>query len=156
MLVIFATGFINLDKMNKKCILLLVLLMLVTFGSYAQDRPDSTFIGKIYNDELKVYIVMNLVDKNVTVPQQDIFGNVDGYMGCTGTEHVWTIVTSEVKGHTAHIEMINNYGSEDVSATLTHEKDGSYTYKHLSGSTLKFPVGQKWHKIPSKVVFKKK
>ena len=77
-------------------------------------------------------------------------------MGCTGTEHVWTIVTSEVKGHTAHIEMINNYGSEDVSATLTHEKDGSYTYKHLSGSTLKFPVGQKWHKIPSKVVFKKK
>ena len=118
--------------MNKKCILLLVLLMLVTFGSYAQDRPDSTFIGKIYNDELKVYIVMNLVDKNVTVPQQDIFGNVD------------------------HIEMINNYGSEDVSATLTYEKDGSYTYKHLSGSTLKFPLGQKWHKIPSKVVFKRK
>ena len=66
MLVIFATGFINLDKMNKKCILLLVLLMLVTLGSYAQGRPDSTFIGKIYNDELKVYIVMNLVEKNVT------------------------------------------------------------------------------------------
>ena len=56
--------------MNKKCILLLVLLMLVTLGSFAQGRPDSTFIGKIYNDELKVYFVMNLVDKNVTVPQQ--------------------------------------------------------------------------------------
>ena len=77
-------------------------------------------------------------------------------MACTGTEHVWTIVTSEVKGHTAHIEMINNYGSEDVSATLTLEKDGTYTYKHESGSTLKFPLGQKWHKIPTKVVFKKK
>ena len=36
------------------------------------------------------------------------------------------------------------------------KKDGTYTYKHVSGSTLKFPVGQKWHKIPSKVVFKKK
>ena len=126
MLVIFASRFTNLDKMNKKCILLLVSLMQLSLGSFAQARPDSTFIGNIYNDELKVYIVMNLVDKNVKVPQQDIFGNVDGYMGCTGT------------------------------ATLTHEKDGSYTYKHLSGSTLKFPVGQKWHKIPSKVVFKKK
>ena len=156
MLVIFATGFLILDKMNKKSVFVLVLSQMVTLGCYAQNRPDSTFIGKIYNDELKVNIVMNLVDKNVTVPQQDIFGNVDGYMACKGTEHVWTIVTSEVKGHTAHIEMINNYGSEDVSATLTLEKDGTYTYKHESGSTLKFPVGQKWHKIPTKVVFKKK
>lgn len=156
MLVIFATGFQILYKMNKKSVFVLVLLLLVTLGCHAQDKPDSTFIGKIYNDELKVYIVMNLADKNITVPQQDIFGNVDGYMACSGTEHVWTIVSSEVKGHTAHIDMINNYGSEDVSASLTLEKDGTYTYKHLSGSTLKFPVGQKWHKIPSKVVFRKK
>ena len=142
--------------MNKKSVFVLVLSLMVTLGCYAQTRPDSTFIGKIYNDEYKINIVMNLVDKNVTVPQQDIFGNVDGYMACTGTEHVWTIVTSEFEGHTAHIEMINNYGSEDVSATLTLEKDGTYTYKHVSGSTLKFPLGLKWHKIPTKVIFKKK
>ena len=67
--------------------------------------------------------------------------------------HVWVIVSSEVEGNTAVIEMVNNYGSEDFSALLTLNADGSLTYKHLKGSTLKFPVNRKWQKIPQKVTF---
>ncbi len=145
----------NPDKMGRKKILLLAVLLLFTMYGKAQTVTDSTFVGKISNDELKIYLVMNLIEKNVIVPQQEVFGEVDGYMGCKDTAHVWTIVSSEIKGHMARIEMINNYGSEDITATITLEKDGSFTYKHISGSTLKFPVGQKWYKIPSKVSFKK-
>ncbi len=141
--------------MGRKKILLLAVLLLFTMYGKAQTVTDSTFVGKISNDELKIYLVMNLIEKNVIVPQQEVFGEVDGYMGCKDTVHVWTIVSSEIKGHMARIEMINNYGSEDITATITLEKDGSFTYKHISGSTLKFPVGQKWYKIPSKVSFKK-
>ena len=141
--------------MGRIKILLLAVLLLFTMYGKAQTVTDSTFVGKISNDELKIYLVMNLIEKKVIVPQQEVFGEVDGYMGCKDTAHVWTIVSSEIKGHTARIKMINNYGSEDITATITLEKDGSFTYKHISGSTLKFPVGQKWYKIPSKVSFKK-
>lgn len=155
MLVIFAASNRNIYKMSKKTIILLFMQLLFALNAKAQTGPDSAFVGKIINDELKIYLVMNFVEKNVTVPQQEVFGEVDGYMGCKDTAHVWTIVSSEIKGRTVYIGMINNYGSEDITASVTLEKDGTYTYKHISGSTLKFPVGQKWYKIPTKVSFKK-
>ena len=90
------------------------------------------------------------------MPGQEVFGEMDGYVGSTQTTHVWAIVSSTVEGNTATLDLVNNYGSEDFQATLTHEKDGSYTWKHQGGSTLKFPVDRKWQKIPTKVVFTRK
>ena len=70
---------------------------------------------------------------------------------------VSTCITSSSTNHReAQIEMINNYGSEDLQATLTADTDSTFIYRHRGGSTLKFPDGNKWKKIPSKVVFKKK
>ena len=116
---------------------------------------DSTFIGRWENEELKIFMVLNLVEKNIEVPGQEVFGEMDGYIGSTETTHVWAIVSSQVEGKTATLDVINNYGSEDLQATFTREKDGSYTWKHQEGSTLKFPVDRKWYKIPGKVTFKK-
>ena len=137
---------------NKKAWVCLVHL-LFSLCVFSQEKINPAFVGTIYNEEFNVHIVMNFIDKNIQVPQQEVFGEVDGYMGCKGTAHIWLIVSSEVNGKTAHIQMINNYGSEDISASLTVDDNGSYTFKHLSGSTLKFPVGQKWHKVPKKLVF---
>ena len=117
---------------------------------------DSTFIGRWENEELKIFVVLNLMEKNIEVPGQEVFGEMDGYIGCTETTHIWAIVSSQVEGKTATLDVINNYGSEDLQATFTREKDGSYTWKHQEGSTLKFPVDRKWYKIPGKVTFKKK
>ena len=129
-------------------------LMMLT-GLHAQ--TDSTFVGRFENTDLKITLDINLVEKNIEVPGQEVLGTLDGFIGCEKTTTVWTIVASSIDSEDkATLEVVNNYGSEDFTATLTRERDGSYTWKHLGGSTLKFPVDGKWHKIPSKVVLKRK
>ncbi len=121
-----------------------------------QECAGKTFIGEYRNDELKIFLRINLIDKNVQVPKQDILGEIDGYIGSTQCDHVWPIVDSEVNGNTAQLQLINNFGSEDFTATLTDNGDGTVTLKHIQGSTFKFPVNRKWQKIPKTVVFHKK
>lgn len=121
-----------------------------------QECAGKTFIGEYRNDELKIFLRINLIDKNVQVPKQDILGEIDGYIGSTQCDHVWPIVDSEVNSNTAQLQLINNFGSEDFTATLTDNGDGTVTLKHIQGSTFKFPVNRKWQKIPKTVVFHKK
>lgn len=99
---------------------------------------------------------MDFYGKNITIPGQEVLGCVDGFIASDNCKHVWAITSSEItSGKTAHIEAINNYGSEDLTARLTLNGDGSYTLKHTGGSTLKFPIKGKWQKIPGTTVFTK-
>ena len=119
-------------------------------------NEDDDFVGEYQNEEFKIFIRINFKEKNITVPNQDILGELDGYIGSTQCDHVWPIVSSQVNGKQAKLEIINNFGSEDFVAILTMNDDGTLTLKHVEGSTLKFPVKKKWQKIPSKIVFHKK
>ncbi|MBF1447962.1 MAG: hypothetical protein HXN55_11410, partial [Prevotella nigrescens] len=48
----------------------------------------------------------------------------------------------------------NDYGSEDLEASLTYNGDGSYTFKQLKGSTINIVVNNKWVKLPKTLIFK--
>ena len=92
---------------------------------------------------------MNLYDKDVTVPGQDVYGQVDGYIGSTQSRNIWLVISSEIiDGRTAELEVVNDYGSEDFKAELKLNDDGTYTFKKKGGSTMKFAVKGKWQKIP--------
>ena len=56
---------------------------------------------------------------------------------------------------TARLEIVNDYGSEDLTATLTLNGDGTFTLKHLDGSTIKIAVNKKWVKLQKTLVFKR-
>lgn len=129
-------------------------LLILTLNSWAQE-PDSLFRGKLVNSELEVAIVLNLYEKNVKVPQQEIFGNVDGYLYYKHDGRKWIIVESEVQGDRALLTIINDYGSEDLTATLTYQPDGSFVLKQETGSALKIVKDRKWVKLPKKIVFKR-
>ena len=117
-------------------------------------RPFDT---TIHNEEYKIYIKMDLYDKDITVPGQDVLGEMDGYFGSTQSRSMWMIVSSRlIDERTAEIEVANDYGSEDFTAVLKVEKDGTYSYKKKDGSTLKFAVKGKWQKLPGSLEFKKK
>lgn len=117
-------------------------------------RPFDT---TIHNKEYKIYIKMDLYDKDITVPGQDVLGEMDGYFGSTQSRSMWMIVSSRlIDERTAEIEVANDYGSEDFIAVLKVEKDGTYSYKKKDGSTLKFAVNGKWQKLPGSLEFKKK
>jgi hypothetical protein len=114
------------------------------------------FIGEFHNNEYNVYIKINFIDKDILVPGQEILGELDGYFGSTQSSHIWPITSSEVEGSTAKIEVINNYGSEDFTASIILKDNNTLEFKHLKGSTFKFPVNKKWQKLPSKLTFIRK
>ena len=116
---------------------------------------QNNFCGKFNNAEYKIFLEINFTEKNIIVPDQEVFGELDGYIGSTQCNTVWPITSSNIKGKTALMEVINNYGSEDFEASLKFLNDSTLQYEHKNGSTLKFPVNKKWHKIPNKVVFKR-
>ena len=53
----------------------------------------------------------------------------------------------------ATIAVINDYGSEDLTATLTVNPDGTYTLRQEKGSVLKIARNRKWVKLPKSLVF---
>lgn len=119
-------------------------------------QTDSTFNVTLRNDEYKIYITMNLYDKNVDVPGQAVLGKVDGFIGSKQSSSKWIIVSSKIKNkHEAEIEVINDYGSEDFTAVIKRNSDGTYSYNKKDGSTLKFAVSGKWQKIPGSLEFVK-
>lgn len=135
----------------KQIISIILLLCMSNLNIMAQ--ADSTYIGKFYNQEHKIFLKIDLVNKNIVVDDQTVFGEMDGYIGSDQCNHIWAIVSSEIINGKVEIEVVNNYGSEDFQATLTKDKDNNLIFKHTEGSVLKFPVNRKWQKIPSKILF---
>ena len=139
----------------KKWIFSVLLIMLCTMTAAAQESTDSIFKGRIENAEYQVWIEMNFYENNVKVPQQAVLGELPGYFGAKRDSRKWLILDTDIKGNIATITLVNDYGSEDLIATLTRNADGTYTLAQKSGSTLKIAVNNKWVKIPKKLVLKK-
>ena len=114
---------------------------------------DSVFHAYIYNEEYKVYIDVDLYKNNIRVPGQEVFGNVPGYFGALRDSRKWLITSAKIDNNNkAELEITNDYGSEDLSATLTYDpKNNCYVLKQTGGSRLKIVVNRKWVKIPTEL-----
>ena len=116
-------------------------------------QSDKVFHTYIYNDEFKVYMDINLYENNVIVPDQELFGEIPGYFGAKRDQRKWLITSAKIDGkNSATLEIVNDYGSEDLTATLTYNpEDGSYVLKQKSGGRIKIVVNRKWVKIPTEL-----
>nr|WP_313979901.1 hypothetical protein [uncultured Prevotella sp.] len=114
---------------------------------------DSIFKAHLVNDEFQVWMVIDFYHNNITVPRQEIFGEVPGYFGAVRDTRKWIISDAVIKGKKALLTIINDYGSEDLKAELKRNSDGTYTLTRLSGSTMKIVVDNKWVKIPKDITF---
>ncbi len=138
--------------MKKK--IFIPLLCLYSISSWAQ-KDNTLFKGKIYNKEYGVYLAIDFHNKNVKVPGQEIFGEIPGYFGDKQDGRKWLITDAEIDGKTAHLSIINDYGSEDLTADLKLQPDGTYELQQLDGSNIKIARNRKWVKIPKKLKFTK-
>lgn len=119
-------------------------------------QTDSTlFKGKITNKEYDVYMNIDFYHKNLKVPGQELFGEMPGYFGDRRDSRKWLITDADIEGKTAHLSIINDYGSEDLTADLIALPDGSYELQQ-KGSTLKIARNRKWVKIPKNLKFTNK
>lgn len=126
---------------------------MIAFAGMANAQTAEPFTGKIYNEEYQVWIEMDFYNSSISVPGQAIFGKLPGYIGAKRDGRKWLITDVEVSKNTAMISIINDYGSEDLTATLTHKADGSYILERKNGSTIKIVVNRKWVKLPKKLEF---
>lgn len=123
--------------------------------SFAQ-KDSTIFKGYLSNNEYEVYLQINFYQNDIKVPGQEIFGTIAGFLGDRKDIRKWLITNATIEGKTAHLSIINDYGSEDLIADLTLESDGTYSLKQITGSNIKIARNRKWVKIPKKLTFMKK
>lgn len=121
----------------------------------ALEKQADPFKAHLVNDEFQVWLGIDFINKNIIIPGQEIFGELPGYFGAKRDTRKWIISEATVKGKTAKLLIINDYGSEDLTAELRLNSNGTYTLKQLDGSTIKIVVNNKWLKIPKEIVFKR-
>ena len=121
----------------KKIIATFILTLMLS-PVFAQESKKP-FLAYLINKEYSVYL---------SVPGQDLYGKLPGYLSKQHNSFCWLITSAEVEGNKATLQMINDYGSEDLTATLTAESDSVYVLKQIEGSTLKIPNNGKWQKLP--------
>ena len=137
-----------------KKLIFCALLCLSSLGIYAQ-KDSTIFKGYLSNNEYEVYLQINFYQNDIKVPGQEIFGTIAGFLGDRKDSRKWLITDAAIEGKTAHLSIINDYGSEDLTADLTLESDGTYSLKQIAGSNIKIARNRKWVKIPKKLTFTK-
>lgn len=151
--------------MMKQILLACMLLMAAEMSSQglqadntASDLADSTlFRAHIYNKEYDVSMHINFYDADIIVPQMELFGSLPGYLTNGHAVFCWLVTEAELRDErTAQLVMVNESGTEDLTATLTCINDSTYTLNQQKGSTLKVLKGRKWQKLPSSMTFKRK
>lgn len=82
-----------------------------------------------------------------------IFGDMAGFFGDYKDGRKWLITEVSIKDQTASLSIINDYGSEDLTAELSVTPEGKYIFKQLKGSTMKIARNRKWLKLPKTLEF---
>lgn len=140
---------------HNKFIYSAVLLFIAT-SIWAQKQGDS-FRGYLFNNTYNVYLRINFYNQDVTVPGQELYGELPGYLGKLHNSFCWVITSCDIKDEEkAEIQLINDFGSEDLKATLTRVNDSIYVLKQGAGNTIKVPNQGKWQKLPKTLEFKRK
>ena len=137
----------------KKIITIIIFAFLLS-PALAQENKDP-FHAYLINKEYNVYLRINFYQENISVPGQELYGKLPGYLSKQHNSFCWLITSAEVEGNKATLQMINDYGSEDLTATLTAESDSVYILKQIEGSTLKVPNNGKWQKLPKSLELKR-
>lgn len=139
--------------MNKYIIT--ILLFFSTFNLYAQNTKK-TFKGHFYNEEHDIYLIIDLYDMNVEVPNHSLFDNLPGYLAKHHNSFYWLVTSGKIKDNNhAELDMINDFGSEDAKVCLEQINDSTFIFKQKEGSVIKIANNGKWKKLPKELRLKK-
>lgn len=129
---------------------------MATANGFAQ-KESQTFRAYLYNNDYEVYLRINFYDQDITIPGQELYGELPGYLGKKNNSFCWVITSCKVHNDKkATLQLINDFGSEDLTATLTRKNDSIYTLRQDNGNTIKVPFKGKWQKLPKVLEFKRK
>lgn len=140
--------------MNKYIITAILLFMSISLSA---QKESKTFKGHFYNKEYDIYLIIDLYDMDVEVPNHSMFGNLPGYLGKRLNNFYWLVTSGKIKNDSyAELDMINDFGSEDTRVCLKQINDSTLIFKQEEGSTMKIANNGKWQKLPKELKLKKK
>ncbi|MDO4309254.1 MAG: hypothetical protein Q4C43_00805 [Prevotella sp.] len=140
--------------MNKYIITAILLFMSISISA---QKESMTFKGHFYNKEYDIYLIIDLYDMDVEVPNHSMFGNLPGYLGKRLNNFYWLVTSGKIKNDSyAELDMINDFGSEDTRVSLKQINDSTLIFKQEEGSTMKIANNGKWQKLPKELKLKKK
>lgn len=153
--------FAAIKVLNMKKILLIAFVALLSLSAAAQNKvtgkDSTTFKGYLYNEKYNVYLVIDFYHNNVIVPNQEIYGEMAGYFGDRQDGRKWLFTDAKIiSKDKAEIQITNDYGSEDLTASLTAIDDKNFKFRQEDGSTLKIARNRKWLKMPKELNFVKR
>lgn len=140
--------------MVKKVLLALLAAFSVPCMAQSDGGP---FKGLFQNDEYEVYLRLDAYGEGIDVPDHELFGPLPGYLGKRRNSFFWLVTAARDGGKgKAELSLINDYGSEDLTATLTMRNDSVFELRQVDGSPLKVANNGKWLKLPKTIELKKK
>ena len=139
--------------MNNKLLLAIVMVFVLVLSAKAEEPFKCIVTNKEYN----VFLRLNLYEETIPIPGQDILGTTFGYLKKPTDSRVWIVTGATISkdGKKAALEMVNDYGSEDLNAELILNSDSTYILRQLQGSTIKVAGKNKWIKLPKELKFVK-
>ena len=91
--------------MRKLQYILTTGLLFLTVSVTAQ----TPFHAYIVNNEYDVYLRINFYDEDITVPGQELYGQLPGFLGKKHNSFCWLITSAKVNGNTATLSLINDW-----------------------------------------------
>ncbi len=140
--------------MNRLAQLLLFVFLPIMAG--AQEADSTLYKGYYYNKEYDIYIQLDAYKPTVVVPGQPIYGELNGFLGDRQDGRKWLFTGMTVGEKKIEIEIVNDYGSEDLVASFQAQRDGTFLLTQGQGATMKIARNSKWVKLPKKLAFEKK
>lgn len=130
-----------------------ILLTLTLLAALLPARAGSgPFRGVLGCEPLGLSLVIDLYGQRLTVPGDEALGEVAGYLADSRDSRKWIVVEAETRGEReALLTIVNDYGSEDLTATLTYLGEGRYRLRQERGSSIKVVRDRKFVKIPSTI-----
>lgn len=117
--------------------------------------PEKRFKGTFYNEEIGLYIHLDLEEESLIVPGMSFLGPVHGYMD--GKIYgAWMLIKHEFQGNKVILRFTNDMGADSQNVVLTAKNDGTFFYETLDGNYVRRAVGRKLVKIVGEMPMKKK
>jgi len=140
--------------MNKYVIIIISLFISINLSA---QKDNKVFKGYFYNNEYDIYLIIDLYEMDVEVPNHSMFGNLPGYLGKRLNNFYWLVTSGKIKNNSnAELDMINDFGSEDTKISLKQINDSTFIFRQEEGSTIKIANNGKWQKLPKELKLKKK
>ena len=110
--------------MNKLISFVFAILLALPAMGQNDKKP---FRAYIYNKEYEVYLRIDFYDESITVPGQELYGQLPGYLGKMHNSFCWVITSATVVDNEAKIAMINGDNktpgtNETVNSSDIHGK----------------------------------